>query len=289
MLLSQAASPVIAALPVLPPSEDSPYLGAGATGAARASLQRALDNYKTGHINLPPQMAGSDLNRSDTRSFGESHASELSSMSSDITRAAQPGIPMTPPGQSKGPATVPEKTFPAPSSPPPATAPLSSSPPSVSPPINPLNLNNAPAPIPKTESPSSFPTEDPQQTTSMPTVAETGVPVVASAEGPGPASGSLRDVRAASVDAGPQSGGLPGQGAPTSFGDSKFESAEEEKKRLAAAYSQAYNAPHPSGNESAEEEKKRIEREERERLLRAASTSRTNREGDEDLPPYQDM
>ncbi|KAF9044744.1 hypothetical protein BDZ89DRAFT_1108995 [Hymenopellis radicata] len=116
----------------MPPSAESPYLGAAATGAARASLQRALDHYKTGHINLPPQLAGSELNRSDTRSFGESHASELSSMSSDgsdITRAAQPGIPMTPPGQSKGPDTVPEKTFPAPSSPPPATAPLSSSPP----------------------------------------------------------------------------------------------------------------------------------------------------------------
>ncbi|KAF9044777.1 hypothetical protein BDZ89DRAFT_979852 [Hymenopellis radicata] len=288
VLLAQAASPVIAALPVLPPAPDSPYLGAGATGAARASLQRALDNYKTGHINLPPQLAGSELNRSDTRSFGESHASELSSMSSDgsdITRAAQPGIPMTPPGQSKGPDTVPEKTFPAPSSPPPA--PLSSSPPakSVSPPINPSNLNNSPATIPQTESPSTaaeVATEDPQQPTIMPTVAETGVPVVASPSGPGPASGSLKNIRAASADAGPRSGGLPGEGVASSYGASKFESAEEEKKRLAAAYSQAYNAP---PHESAEEEK---EREERDRLSRAPSTTRP--QGDEEeLPPYQDM
>ncbi|KAJ3481131.1 hypothetical protein NLJ89_g12233 [Agrocybe chaxingu] len=74
VLLSQAAPAIIAALPAIPPSPSSPYLGAHTTGAVRASLQRALDNYKTGHINLPPQVAASDLTRSDTQSFGESHA-----------------------------------------------------------------------------------------------------------------------------------------------------------------------------------------------------------------------
>ena len=81
--------PIIGALPFVPPSQTSPYTGAQATGAARASLQRALDNYKTGHINLPHQPSGADLHRSDTRSFGETHASELSSIASGAT---SPGI-----------------------------------------------------------------------------------------------------------------------------------------------------------------------------------------------------
>ncbi|KAG9314416.1 Eisosome component PIL1-domain-containing protein [Chiua virens] len=47
------------------------------TAAAKGSLQHALDNYKPGNVNLNLQ-TGADLARSDTRSFGESHASELS-------------------------------------------------------------------------------------------------------------------------------------------------------------------------------------------------------------------
>lgn len=311
VLLSQAASPVIAVLPVLPPSEKSPYTGAQATGAARASLQRALDNYKTGHINLPPQVAGSDLGRSDTRSFGESHANELSSMasgSSDVSTAIHPSIPMTPPLEaSKEQVQVPENTFAPPTSAPPSSFPshLSShsaaAPKSQSPPIDPTHLNLSPAPIPAS-SPESTPSStapisipNPEKAVTnlppiTPTVAETGLPVSAGAGGPGPASGSLHDIKAASSDAGPRSGGQPGDGTSNSFGvpsTAKFESAEEEKKRLAAEYSQAYGSVPPK-NETAEEEKARLERE---RLQRAPSTSRQTDAGrdEEDLPAYQDM
>ncbi|KAK0456505.1 Eisosome component PIL1-domain-containing protein [Armillaria borealis] len=281
VLLSQAANPVIAALPTLPPTESSPYKGAQATGAARASLQRALDNYKTGHINLPPQVAGSDLNRSDTQSFGESHASELSSMDIDIAGATSPGIPLSPPlnatKESSQVSSESTKKYAPPSSPPPQTQ---------SPPINPSNLNLSPTPIPSSGSPSSlspgapsFPSDPSKPTLPpiTPTIAETGVPVTAGESGPGPASGSLHDNKAS--------------------GGNKFVSAEEEKKRLAATYSQAYNAPPASQpasstSESAEEEKKRLERE---RALKEAGNhgptgsgdGNTHKDGD-DLPPYQD-
>ncbi|KAF5390283.1 hypothetical protein D9757_002872 [Collybiopsis confluens] len=311
VLLSQAAYPVIQALPTLPPSAESPYTGAQVTGAARASLQRALDNYKTGHINLPPNATGSDLSRSDTRSFGESHASELSSLS----EATQSNVPMTPPLSG---ATLPPGTH--------STSSVSTSPPfkSQSPLINPSTLNLSPAPIPPSSSPSipfsgagvaSVP--DPLRRTSIPaisdapTIAETGIPLV-SESGPGPASGSLRDVKAASPTAGPRSGGLPANavpptsfgalGSPATDGAGRWESAEEEKKRLAAEYSQAHTSEMTSAPtyESAEEEKKRVEREEREKLLRSGQGSNINAgtsgdgsskksDDDDDLPPYQDV
>ncbi|KAJ3719860.1 Eisosome component PIL1-domain-containing protein [Lentinula raphanica] len=326
VLLSQAAYPVITALPTLPPSSESPYTGAQATGAARASLQRALDNYKTGHINLPPQSAGSDLSRSDTRSFGESHASELSSISSETT---QSNVPITPPSGAKilpAPTAVPLNKISTDSSSPPTKA--------QSPPINPAALNLSPAPIPVSSTNSSA---TPSSTSSMPitspdviksstlpsisdtpTIAETGVPVLASESGPGPASGSLRDVKAASPTAGPRSGGLPSGDVPPnqSFGalgtttttatgtnGPKYESAEEEKRRLATEYSQAGRAATASTTasaphyESAEDEKKRLEREERERLLRSggqepsasAGAESSKKEDDDELPPYQDV
>jgi len=326
VLLSQAATPIITALPSLPPTPANPYSGSQVTAAARASLQRALDNYKTGHINLPPQSAGSDLSRSDTRSFGESHASELSSMTAPAT---QPGIPMTPPVGPVDGNTASSVSIPSTSKSP--DFPDSFSPPvkSQSPPINPSHLNLSPAPIPASSSSSSAtgvplsgspavlspdpvkPTVDTTLPPITPTVAETGVPVTAGAEGPGPASGSLRDIKAASASAGPRSGGLPGNepaapygqsptSASTGTGPQKFETAEEEKKRLAAQYSQAHSQqrPQPEGRgpayESAEEEKKRLEREERERLLRqggSGSTSANDNETEdpkEELPPYQD-
>ncbi|GAW08018.1 sphingolipid long chain base-responsive protein pil1 [Lentinula edodes] len=321
VLLSQAAYPVITALPTLPPSPESPYTGAQATGAARASLQRALDNYKTGHINLPPQSAGSDLSRSDTRSFGESHASELSTISSETT---QSNIPVTPPLSAV--KTLPAAaavSFSKPSTD--STGPVSSPNKQSPPPINPSALNLSPAPLPPSSnnssaissSTSSMPITSPDSVkpislptiSDTPTIAETGVPVLASESGPGPASGSLRDVKAASPTAGPRSGGLPSGDAPlTSFGamgtsatgnDNKWESAEEEKKRLAAEYSQAHSggsAPAPH-YESAEEEKRRVEREEREKLLRSGGHGPTEsgegrsskKEDDDELPPYQDM
>jgi hypothetical protein len=293
--LSQAATPIIAALPTLPPSAARPYVGSQATGATRASLQRALDNYKTGHINLPCNDAASDLSRSDTASFGESHASELSSIdASDSSIHTQSGLPVTPPAES-----IPSHT-----------------------PIDPNVLNQTPAiiPIPSSQSPAMPPASldfTPTATTKLPpvipTVAETGVPVSAGPTGPGPASGSLQDIRAASASAGPRSEGLPGNETQTSYGQGvppaadalapKYESAASEKARLrqedrehslqgdsSIQQSHPVDSAGPS-HETAEEEKKRLQREERERVLRQG-TSALGTEGvagkDEDLPPYQD-
>jgi len=226
VLLAQAATPITAALPLIPPNAGE-YKGGPATAAVRASLQRALDNYKTGHINLPTL---TDLSRSDTQSFGESHKSELSSMASQDSLSTAPGIPLTPP--------VKQTTLP-------------------------LEITTV----------ASLPDA---------TVVETGIPVSAGENGPGPASGSLHDIKAASATAGPKSGGLAGNvsgdvgyGQPSAV---KFESAEEEKKRL-----QREDRERLLAQESAEEEKKRLEREERERLL-----SSDEPKGD-DLPAYQEM
>lgn len=279
MLLSQAATPIIAALPSIPPTPEHPYTGAQATGAARASLQRALDNYKTGHINLPPQLAPSELSRSDTQSFGESHANELSALNA----ASQATLQFTPP---------------------PSNSPVTQSSPIVnpqkiqSPPLDPAHLNNSPAQIPSLPSPSPPPVApDASQTAApvpaiTPTVAETGIPVSAGADGPGPASGSLRDLHPSP----PTEASKPAsQPDPTP----RYETAEEEKRRLASAYSQlgpvqgqASQVP-PAPYESAEEEKKRLEREERERLFREGSSSQPGKDEkkdkDDELPPYQDI
>ncbi|KAH9486874.1 Sphingolipid long chain base-responsive protein LSP1 [Psilocybe cubensis] len=287
VLLSQAASPIIAVLPTIPPSPTLPYSGAQTTGAIRASLQRALDNYKTGHINLPAQTTASDLSRSDTRSFGESHAKELSRIHSDVPSVSHS------PNKSTGSASQ------------------SSSPP----PINPHALNQAPAPITSVSPPLAAPTSSDGPVAPLPTVAETGMPLSAGPEGPGPASGSLHDIKHASSDAGPRSGGLPGNESivppygqhPVASPIPRHESAEEEKRRLAAAYSQApggtnsnpTNMPIPSvapaqapHQETAEEEKKRLEREERERLLHAGGSGPAvppkDKGDDSDLPPYQE-
>ena len=151
----------------------------------------------------------------------------------------------------------------------------------------------------------------------MPTVAETGMPVSAGEQGPGPASGSLLHIHDASSSAGPKSGGLPGRsssGSDAGYGQSlaataavaapaKFESAEEEKKRLQRedrervlaaqgppATTQQTQAP---AFESAADEKKRLEREQREQILRGENDAADGASGpknhDEDLPPYQDM
>ena len=263
-LLSQAATPIIGALPFVPPSQTSPYTGAQSTGAARASLQRALDNYKTGHINLPPQPSESDLHRSDTLSFGESHASELSSIDSGVT---SPGIPSTPPpGDKPLSDTLGVQDHP--------------------PPIDPAGLNQSLAIIPTTSQstpPVSASEPAPFVSDNAPTVAETGIPVTAGAAGPGPSSGSLLNIR---PDA-------------TTGTVQKYESAEEEKKRLQATYSQPEQsssnaeAPAPtSQHESAADEKKRLEREERERILRGNSATNEDasvKNHDEELPPYRDV
>ncbi|OAX42385.1 hypothetical protein K503DRAFT_779970 [Rhizopogon vinicolor AM-OR11-026] len=280
ILLSEASKPIIAALPPIPPSSSNPYTGAQETGAARAALQCALDNYKPGNTSLQTQ-SRANLSRSDTQSFGESHASELHSPGAT---AGHPGLPMTPP---------PEVAFHVAGA---ETARNASH----SPPIDPTTLNQSPAPIPEGHvSPIPRSVESLPPVTipaAAPTVAETGVPVSAGASGPGPASGSLRDIRRASDAAGPRSGGLPGNlpsedlyGQPRST-----ETAADEKRRLEREERERVLNAAPSaasGHESAEDEKKRLEREERERVLASASSGDAPgdvRHGDE-LPPYQDI
>jgi len=334
VLVSQSATPITSALPPFPPSDVEPYRGAQTTAAARASLQRALDNYKTGRIVL--ESSGAELSRenSDMRSFGESHASELSSMAShEGSIHTEPGLPMTPPSNTT--------SLPTHAVAPPSSYKLSDPAPdrttSQTPPMNTAVLNNSPAPIPIPTSPSAaehslvpiaVPDSNNPEPAVMPTVAETGIPVSAGENGPGPASGSLHDIHAASPTAGPRSGGLPGRrssGTDLGYGQSaagaatgaaaatpaKFESAEEEKKRLqredrerilAAQGSPAALQAHVSALsstpspafESAADEKKRLEREQREKILRADGSDATGgssgpKKDDEDLPPYQDL
>ncbi|KAF8446001.1 Eisosome component PIL1-domain-containing protein [Boletus edulis BED1] len=93
VLLAEAAKPIIGALPTLPPTTTNPYAGAPITAGARVSLQHALDNYKPGETNFDLQI-GADLSRSgsDSRSFGDSHASEMSP-----EEHSHPGLSVTPP------------------------------------------------------------------------------------------------------------------------------------------------------------------------------------------------
>lgn len=120
-----------------------------------------------------------------------------------------------------------------------------------------------------------------------PTIAETGVPVSAGHDGPGPASGSLHDIRGASSTAGPRSGGLPGNephglryGEADQLGSApsivapgvaqQHKSAEEEQRNQQPAQGTGTGdptqAPPPTmvggsspSYETAEEEKKRLQ------------------------------
>lgn len=280
--------PIIAALPPIPPSHSSPYTGAQETGAARAALQHALDNYTPGSTYFAAQ-SGANLSRADTQSFGESHASELSSLASNPgSNAGHPGVPITPPPHvSYGSGA--EKSRDA----------------SHSPPIDPRTLNLSPAPIPEDHAPICCPVATVADRDSLspvvipaaaPTVAETGVPVAASASGPGPASGSLRDIHRASDAAGPRSGGLPGNSPFDDLYGQPHETAAEEKSRLEREERERVSAAGTSRpeHESAQEEKSRLEREERERVLALAETDGGNahseaKDGNDELPPYKDI
>lgn len=328
VLLSQASASVVSALPSIPPSTSSPYTGAQATATARASLQRALDNYRTGQINFPASDGASDLSRSDTRSFGVTHATELSSIS-DATEQRS-SLNVTPPASARphgvqlhDPPSAQVSTQPPPS----AYKGNNSSLAPTSPILDPSALNNAPALIPVpvpggAPSTTAVPVEPLTGSTNAvpavtPTVAETGVPVAADDKGPGPASGSLKDIKAASPYAGPRSGGLPGNRSNEAFGQRhgtiKYETAEQEKQRLQREERErlltgptqrpSASAPStsvPTTHESAEDEKKRLEREERERVLNSSNSqggstdlsrsgTQSSVKGDEDLPAYQEM
>lgn len=290
-------------MPSLPPSSTRRYEGTQETAAIRVALQKSLDNWKPGHTEFPVQHGVVDLDRSDTKSFGETHASELSSIGHD-SPAPRPSTPNRSSGTSlydppvPAPVPVPAKTqitFPKP-----ATSPTVSSPP-----LRAGSLNLAPAelppptitpsnviPVPHTggSDPIDTPTKLPQLT---PTVAETGVPKSAGPDGPGPASGSLLEVKAEhdSYES------TPGHTIGTT--SKPHESAEDEKRRLEReererVLKQGSSTQVPKF-ETAEEEKQRLERAERERLLAggndagpASNSGKPDENGDE-LPPYKEF
>ncbi|KAI4528812.1 hypothetical protein K525DRAFT_215436 [Schizophyllum commune Loenen D] len=295
VILSQAAPRIIDALPSVPPTPNQPYTGQQITGAARAALQRALDDYKTGQVELPIHGQG-DLSRHDTISFGESHASELSSIDTS-NMDPHPNAQYTPPpGPPPGVAGSPPKT--AAPVPIPSTKPVVDPPsPRIdtskvhSPPLDPASLNQSPAPIPAGPARGHVPSmssgspppivssENSQLPPVTPTVAETGMPV--SAGTGGPSSGSLKDLKSPSPAVKPSIPTPVAEEAPPALGAAgHFESAEAEKRRLAEQYSQA-------ASETPEQARKRLEHEQE--LARQPSTSRKPGDGDDELPPYQDM
>lgn len=277
-------------MPSLPPSPTRKYEATQETAAIRAAVQKSLDSWKPGQVDFPLQHAAVDLSRSDTKSFGETHANELSTIGFSASNHHSGTTLHDPPVPAPGPAL----TMPQPTSSKLATSPLVSSPP-----LQPESLNLAPAPLPtprisssdttaishtSVSGPIDPPAKLPQIT---PTIAETGVPKSAGPDGPGPVSGSLLEVMAGHDS----QGGAPGH---TTGSTSKtYESAEDEKKRLQRLereriLEQGPSTPAPKF-ETAEEEKKRLERE---RLL--ASNSNTNPapgsgNPDQDVPPpYQE-
>lgn len=245
-----------------PPSAHQPYKGAQATATARASLQRALDQYTTGVTRLDLPGAGADLSRHDTRSFGQSHAKEIASIDTTGHGSTKSNIPLTPPTENKA-LEAQHNNHPSASS-----APSHSG---AAHPINPASLNNEPVSIPThhsshsgvtltdnpvpqhapSQSDASLPPVSDQNvplTPNTPVIAETGVPILAGPGGtPGPSSGSLLDIK-------------------------------HERKEA---------------HETAEEEKKRLERQEVERARKAVEAepgSSAKKDGpEEDLPPYQEM
>lgn len=246
-----------------------------------------------------------DLDRSDTKSFGETHANELSSIGHNNDPDPRPSPKYCPSSTSlydpPVPAPVPVPANTGPSFPKPATSPSVSSPP-----LRAGSLNLAPAHLPApTVTPSTItspishtggsdpidpPVKFPQVT---PTVAETGVPKTAGPGGPGPASGSLLEAKADHDS----HGGTLGYTVGTT--PKPYESAEDEKKRLQREERERILKQGPSPTspkfETAEEEKKRLEREEREKLLAGGSganpapnSGKPDENGDE-LPPYKEF
>ncbi|KAI0639756.1 Eisosome component PIL1-domain-containing protein [Trametes polyzona] len=326
-LVAQAASAVLPALPDIPPSKTLSYTGTQLTASVRTTLQQALDTYQVGNTTLHHQeLSAADLRRSDTRSFGETHAKELARIGTADPHATS-NIPVTPPATAHDvPPQAPSHTanITSPTNVPPPSAPTNipkaSTPPegTASPPLNPAALNQAPAPIPlKVGSPTAVVAPDPTEPsvkvpTVTPTVAETGLPKSAGPDGPGPASGSLRDLKQPSpVAPAPAVAEKPtiatatppgyaaglGSAAPESAADEKKRLEREERERLLREGGAQAGAPEQPKYESAEEEKKRLEREERERLLAAGGSSSAHPDPDSkqpppddgELPPYQEF
>ncbi|EKM61188.1 uncharacterized protein PHACADRAFT_168609 [Phanerochaete carnosa HHB-10118-sp] len=316
-MVAQAALAVVPALPSVPPSPSQPYQGENTTASVRASLQRALDSYSPGNISLiVANPTSADLKH--TRSFGETHAQELSRIgetdaeSANVSITPPPSTAAAPPPAPSNHTALPSspnlshssgsplsplsKTVPIPSNPPrsPASAPY---PGTTSPPLNPASLNQAPAPIPipTTTSPivAPNPTDPSIKVPSVtPTVAETGVPQTAGPDGPGPASGSLLDKRTSPPSATSPFASLPPPRSSATAEDEKKRLEREERERLLHGEATSGPVPSTAGFESAEDEKKRLEREERERLLRSDAPDASSKppgEDDVELPPYQEF
>jgi len=282
ILLAQASESIVDALPSVPPTAAQPYGGAQSTAATRASLQYALDHYKPGSISHAFQPSNADLGRSDSRSFGVTHATELSNIALPASRpGSRPGTP---------PTNIRRESHEAPGSP--------------VLPVNPASLNNEPAKIPPSPRRSSISSvgfgalnlhpegsHDSQEQPlgagmDGPTVAETGVPLSAGADGPGPSSGSLLDLKARHSPSPsprllPSSYPVPGRdnsaispipSLPPPHMDTPptaYKSPVEGSGGAVPALPTYSAGATPAKLESAEEEKARLQREERERLLHA--------------------
>jgi hypothetical protein len=296
-LVAQAAESVLAVLPSIPPSSSQPYKAVEETGSIRASLQHALDNWKPGQTTLSAP-ADVILDRSNTGSFGETHSEELQQIVTpehqDISQpvregtAGSSGPDSSPPSRPvQVPAPVPTQESGPASSPPSSTlrtqsvsvsSPLAASS-TTSPGIDTTVLNNEPAPIPSASPPTAVNLSELSESVDgkgkvpavTPSVAETGVPVSGGPGGPGPSSGSLHEIRSSSL--GSTQAASDVAIAPGTEGSStkQYESAEEEKRRLA--------------------------REERERLLQGERASAESSDPRDDAPaddgdtppPYQDI
>ncbi|CEL58084.1 Sphingolipid long chain base-responsive protein LSP1 OS=Saccharomyces cerevisiae (strain ATCC 204508 / S288c) GN=LSP1 PE=1 SV=1 [Rhizoctonia solani AG-1 IB] len=328
-LLSDAAEALIDELPEQ--ELTGAYAGAQNTARIRSQLQNTLDSYmpaqgRANKFKAPHVPPGVGIG-ADTRSFGETHKDELESLP-----------PTTAPTPQTGPGALAEQRFGTQGSGQhldPASATVAqpgahgvthtgTSATSQPTPINPTSLNHAPASIPPHSPTVSSPLRDTiggQEGTQVPstadsatsgsvvpipapqsnvTVAETGVPLTAGADGPGPKSGSLsRDnVPTTAPPAGAAQTGMvlppnTNDELPGFAGATKHESAEEEKARLAREererllHTGAPSTAHPT----AEEEKARLEREERDRLLRGQAQEQDDKGGDGKTvpPPYADF
>lgn len=269
----------------------------------RAALQNALDSGyapKTEHL---PLNIGQSVG--ETRSFGETHADELSTIGTVTDNGHEGSTAINPAALNNNPTPIPTTAphynppmapppsghhYSAPSVPPPSASTGSTSHTATS------NVYTPPTTAPP--GPGSIP-----PVPSAPTVAETGVPVVAGTAGPGPATGTLhsspggvRDHSTVGYGVGANEHAPAYGGAPT-----PHESAADEKRRLAAADQTQTTAPpplnapsygqqgglvaststrRPATHESAEDEKRRLEREERERILRQGANTRQDTEDD---------
>ncbi|KAH9944085.1 uncharacterized protein BXZ73DRAFT_87047 [Epithele typhae] len=289
-LISQAALAALPALPDVPSSKLQPYTGATLTASIRTTLQQSLDHWQPGDTTLLlREPTAADLSRSDTRSFGETHARELARINTADPHAKS-SIPVTPPATldhlPQAPRTTPTARRPR---------------------LPCTRRHRSGLPSPRIISPPAVAAPNPAEPTATvpiitPTVAETGVPKSAGPDGPGPASGSLKDLKKPSLGATAAAVAGPSSSITTTTTSApKFESAEEEKARLAREDRDRVLATGGSvpgmerKHESAEEEKKRLEREERERVLAAGGSSnvypdeKKDPEGDGDLPPYQEF